>query len=647
MIHGRLPIRPEVFSLVFVAWYIFVLFNEKYKKNAYLCSLIFIQALWVNIHGYFFVGISILLVFLIGEFSSYKLKRFLPYDWGKECKFNSKDYKRLLITTAACILVSLLNPNGVRGLFYPIQTLMQALTGQRFFFEFISELQSPLAFDRGIPFKLYKILIWFSVACFLLNFKKINITKVLLFVLFCHFSYTAVRNTTIFAIVAMPICIYNLSNAYQSLKEKRFLRTRLFQGKFQLLVNTLIIIVVIMYFSWMYNGKYYGPYAVRRFALNSRFGVFPKEALDFIDKTGLKGNCFNSFNLGSYLSWRYYPRGKISIDGRTEVYGKDICKFNEHAFAYPEVWEELIQRFGYKIDWVICESTRKHQWALIEHLYNDPDWCLIYHDEISCIFIKKKGINNSLIKTYCIDKKLLKKSKPDIEEVRKSFEAELDLQNKWFNRFFFTRLKPEQRLWRYLTKMSMFFNAIKLYDLAEYYTGEAVALEPLEFVSYNNLGHILKEKKCTSKAITQFNKLLVLSPENVVAHKELAFLYLKQKDQANAFKHWERFRQLQQAKLGPVKIISSDELPALYEEKEKLIEELTKKAKAVKRNPKNTELALELAIEYHSLRKHNEALKVAKEALSVKPKNKKIKSFLNKVYSDIGLPELGEMYVQE
>ena len=125
--------------------------------------------------------------------------------------------------------------------------------------------------------------------------------------------------------------------------------------------------------------------------------------------------------------------------------------------------------------------------------------------------------------------------------------------------------------------------------------------------------------------ITQFNKLLVLSPENVVAHKELAFLYLKQKDQANAFKHWERFRQLQQAKLGPVKIISSDELPALYEEKEKLIEELTKKAKAVKRNPKNTELALELAIEYHSLRKHNEALKVAKEALSVKPKNKKIK----------------------
>jgi len=74
---------------------------------------------------------------------------------------------------------------------------------------------------------------------------------------------------------------------------------------------------------------------------------------------------------------------------------------------------------------------------------------------------------------------------------------------------------------------------------------------------------------------------------------------------------------------------------------------LTKKAKAVKRNPKNTELALELAIEYHSLRKHNEALKVAKEALSVKPKNKKIKSFLNKVYSDIGLPELGEMYVQE
>jgi len=70
LIAERKEIRPEIFSYLFSA--IFFLILSLYKKNnissRHLLILPLIQIIWVNTHIYFYLGLFLILVFLIEEF---------------------------------------------------------------------------------------------------------------------------------------------------------------------------------------------------------------------------------------------------------------------------------------------------------------------------------------------------------------------------------------------------------------------------------------------------------------------------------------------------------------------------------------------------------------------------------------------------
>jgi len=491
-ISSRFLMRPELFSLVFAAWFIFVLFGDRHKKNSWALSLVFVQLLWVNTHGYFFIGIFMLFCFLIGDFISNKFKAALPFDWSEEAVFKGRDYSRLLGITGLCVLVSLFNPNGLEGFLYPVRTLAGTLTSQKFVLTFISELRPALDINGGMQNILYRVLIWIGFSSFLLNFRKISISKLLLFVVLCHFSYAAIRNSSLFIVVAVPICIHNLSSAYQQVRPKLPLKVKGHSAEniMRVLVGLAVILAVIRYVAIIYTGGYYGPSTARRFDAGQDVGVFPKQALDFVSQTGIRGNCFNPFNIGAYIVWRHYPAGKVSIDGRTEVYGQRICKLNEGALRYPDVWKKFNEQFGNDIDWAIFQHIKEFQWPLIGHLYDSPDWYLGYYDETTCIFINKYGLNNDVIDR----KPVVLDDDARIDELLYLFEKRFKAKNELPNKLFFTLLEPDRRLWLYLTRMSMFYCAVKKYDLAEATSMKAAELKPWLPDSHSNLAHILKLK---------------------------------------------------------------------------------------------------------------------------------------------------------
>lgn len=107
LIAERVEIRPEVFSLLFLALYVFMF--EKYKKGnlpfrALLYVIPFIQLLWVNLHIFFAMGLLLILIYGISDFLNAK-------------KGTMKNYSLLLgFSGLACLL----NPSGLSGALTPL-----------------------------------------------------------------------------------------------------------------------------------------------------------------------------------------------------------------------------------------------------------------------------------------------------------------------------------------------------------------------------------------------------------------------------------------------------------------------------------------------------------------------------------------------
>jgi len=53
---------------------------------------------------------------------------------------------------------------------------------------------------------------------------------------------------------------------------------------------------------------------------------FPRDAATYVEEHHLPGPIFNSYDNGGYLLWRLYPRYRVYIDGRTDLYGNDFMQ---------------------------------------------------------------------------------------------------------------------------------------------------------------------------------------------------------------------------------------------------------------------------------------------------------------------------------
>src|SRR3989338_4089819 len=75
----RFTIRPDIFSLLFFAVYIYILALHLDKR--WVLPVIFlVQVLWANVHGFFFFGPFIVLVGIAAEFLKRSVK--LPWEWN-------------------------------------------------------------------------------------------------------------------------------------------------------------------------------------------------------------------------------------------------------------------------------------------------------------------------------------------------------------------------------------------------------------------------------------------------------------------------------------------------------------------------------------------------------------------------------------
>jgi tetratricopeptide (TPR) repeat protein len=380
----RFTVRPDMFSMLFLALFIIILS----KKTNYLYAIPLLQILWTNFHGFFLLGPIVVLIFCI-------------------CERKNK----LWLVFILSLIATTINPQLIEGALYPIKTFL-SISKDRFIFNFVQELKKPIILKTIFnlsEWPYYKALILISLFSFRFNQKKINFTMFLLWLVFLLFSLSAIRNISYFAIVAIMVTLHNvnqrISHDTNFANEKFSHRNYYYLGRVSIIF--LFSFCMIKNAALNINCYYYDfeKYSLKSCLWGESRRNFPEKAVNFILKNKLPDRLFNDFNSGSYLIGRSYPSRKVFIDGRTEFYGNEFLKLYKKATdCDKDSLEGLINEYqieGFLLTMAMSNFDEK----LAKYLFESDIWKPVYFDEKAIIFIKDVPKNKSLIDEFYIDLK--------------------------------------------------------------------------------------------------------------------------------------------------------------------------------------------------------------------------------------------------
>jgi hypothetical protein len=103
---------------------------------------------------------------------------------------------------------------------------------------------------------------------------------------------------------------------------------------------------------------------------------------------------FNDDEFGDYIIYAAWPRYKVFIDGRTDMYGAARVKEYVTLSSASEGWEALMEK--YQFSWVIHGANS----MLSKTLLARPDWHRVYSDKVANIFVKSLPQHEKLIAKY-------------------------------------------------------------------------------------------------------------------------------------------------------------------------------------------------------------------------------------------------------
>jgi hypothetical protein len=351
--------RPHLFTMLLVV--IWLILNEKLasgKKIPIWCFAL-LMFLWNNIHGEFIAGFLITGATIAGWLWDYIFDR--P---NTELAVG----KRLGITLVVITIVTLVNPVSFRALFTVTNWL-----GNDYLMSHTNETIPPNFADP--IFIILLSLLGFSI--FLLTIKRDKLPARMAIILagFSVMVLLSARNVHFYGIVApfVLITVFSKQNVvspikrFEELLEKIELPIRgVFWPAITAIGGTFLLAVTPL-------GN------IEHFSSN----YFPIQAVEWLKINPQKGNMFNTFDWGGYISLELYPNQLVFIDSQGDVYGETFIREYEQVVSMETGWQSILSK--YNVDWAIIPSSWNLGTALI-----DTGWTEVYKDGTAEILLRGK-----------------------------------------------------------------------------------------------------------------------------------------------------------------------------------------------------------------------------------------------------------------
>ena len=371
IIASRAEVRPEVFTYLFVALFIWICFRYSEGKinQRWLWLLPILQIIWINVHIGFVFGPFIIGVFLL----TFLIQR----DFSK-----AKNIGLILFTSC---LVLLANPAHIYGAIYPFNIFAE-------YSYRILENQSISFLDNlGVgniytfySYKILSVLVLSSyIAAAFIDRKKISLPFFIFSAVFGIMGWLAIRDFPLFGLIGIVSVVINL----KIINKEEFLVP---------VFAALILVGLVMTVGLIAKRS-------DNFGIGITNGA--NNAAQFFKANNIKGPIFNNYDIGGYLIYNLFPSEKVFFDNRPETYTKKFVD-EEYikAMADPEIFKKIDEKYKFNAIFFYYRDYTPWGQAFITKKVFDPDWAPVYADLYSLILLKRNNQNNSLIHNYEIPK---------------------------------------------------------------------------------------------------------------------------------------------------------------------------------------------------------------------------------------------------
>lgn len=370
ILRERIDLRPEMFSYFFLTVFMVLLSRFKEKHTMLILLLIPLQFLWTNMHIYFPIGYLLTGLFLIDAFIF---------------SSTSRTYKKILICVfLGELLVSFINPNGIRGFMYPFTVFSN--------YGYSVEENQTIWFLWNYSQKTS--IIWFvlslliGISSFFVS-KKIKLLDVCIYVFFSLLAFQAIRNFLLFVFGTFTIFTTSLSVVINKYFSKHIeTASSFFLWRVIVLLFCLGSLVYVLIF-------------LPKVPIGFQQNLALKPGVDFFIANNIPVPMYNNFDIGSYLEYRLYPKIKVFVDGRPEAYPKDFFqKIYIPMQENPEIFNQIDQQ--YKFNSVFFSHTDQTPWkkSFLSSIASNENWQLVYLDDNTILYVKRSSENSALLERF-------------------------------------------------------------------------------------------------------------------------------------------------------------------------------------------------------------------------------------------------------
>lgn len=377
--------RPHIFTLLLVTVALWILERDRRDPSPAVWSLIPLAAVWTNLHGGW-----VALIVMIGLLAAVSgLEWFLN---GNPVRF-----RRYTLLGAGCALATLVNPYG-----YHLHLHVATYLRSSWILEAVEEFQSPKF--RNENMLQFELLLFLGIGTVGLLLAKRKYFEALLILFWAQASLTSVRHAPIYAIAATPILAAELTALWDRWSEGK-LRTSvagilrdLSTDLAKLPMHTSVWAgVILISITFTPAKKWPTDFPDIRFPV----AVVNKDVSVLAPSEGKVPRILTSDQWGDYLIYRFYPRQKVFVDGRSDFYGQEFGKDYMHLAGGNHRWRGVLDRYQFDFALVPVE------WPLVELLKQRPEWKIRQDDGLAVLFERTTPV---LMKTGKSDEVLVQQN---------------------------------------------------------------------------------------------------------------------------------------------------------------------------------------------------------------------------------------------
>ncbi len=375
--------RPHVITFVLTAVWVYVLDRHRRQNNqqiGVLWWMVPLMVLWANSHGGYIVGFILLAIQIAGILGATIWRRRFENLWP--------EVRPLLIIAGLSLLAAMLNPQGLRLILFPVQTLGSSAQQN-----LIAEWASPdfHAADM-LPFLGLLLATWSALVLadrspldrdaarhqagsFSHQVAWIDWLRLLAFT---TISLRSGRYIGLCAITIAPLLIRYGQPVWARLSVHWIKWPSSIPPARGIPALNWALLMLIVLAAGVKVYVALDPQTIDRVQQN----LFPADAVAFVRAHDLPANLFNDYGWGGYLIWELYPDVPVFIDGRADPFGDDLIVAYRHAITAQQGWDAVLER--YHVRTVLIRS----QGALASVLRESVLWHVVYEDEIASVFVR-------------------------------------------------------------------------------------------------------------------------------------------------------------------------------------------------------------------------------------------------------------------